>query len=102
MIAVTVSCDMPTGARLLEGDDVTLESEAVPQSADVVFVVSHGDCNSEIKDRLSDMVTLTDKVQFILNLKEPFSVCLFVLKNPTIRGLLLLYIAMRDLIRGKG
>jgi len=49
-------CEMPSGDRLYVDQPQTLKNEENPNSADVLLVVSHGDCNTEVIPKLADLV----------------------------------------------
>ena len=48
--ALTVTCKKDSGEY--QGE-MTLQGSAVPQSADVVFVIQHADCNRDVVSQLS-------------------------------------------------
>ena len=52
-----MSCQLSDGRILHEGQNVTLEGEAVPAAADVILVVSHRECNQDVIRRLTDLMT---------------------------------------------
>eukprot|EP00914_Ancora_sagittata_P028296 GHVO01055748.1.p1 GENE.GHVO01055748.1~~GHVO01055748.1.p1 ORF type:complete len:433 (+),score=60.24 GHVO01055748.1:133-1299(+) len=52
-----VRCEIETlGAEFTEGQNFTLQGETVPQSADVVFILEHAECNQEVLNKLKDVV----------------------------------------------
>lgn len=55
-----MSCEL-NGQILREGENLTLRGDAVPSSADVVFVVSHKDCNEDIVSRVADISTQIER-----------------------------------------
>lgn len=56
---------MPNGQRLFEGEPQTLEGSDVPQSADVLIVVSMASCNTEVIPKLQDLVNRLDAALII-------------------------------------
>ncbi len=61
MLFIPVSCELPSKRHFLEGESITLNKNMVPKSADVVLVVAHQTCNTDVVDKISDIVSLTDK-----------------------------------------
>merc|ERR1719233_278366 len=49
-------CEMPAGERLYVEEPQKLEGADVPQSADVLLVVSHRECNTEVIPKLAALV----------------------------------------------
>jgi len=50
-----VTCQLPDGnGKIIEGENMTLTE--VPDSADVVFVIQHGDCNREVMNKMNDII----------------------------------------------
>lgn len=45
------SCQLNNGTLIAEGSFVTLKNEAIPQAADIVFIVEAKQCNSELIKR---------------------------------------------------
>jgi hypothetical protein len=58
-----VSCQAPSKRMFYEGESITIKKEdgQIPTSADVVLVVAHQKCNTDVIDKLNDVVSLTDK-----------------------------------------
>lgn len=59
--ASCVSCELPNGSKQPMGEDQVLEGEEIPESADVVIVMSHGTCNEELKPDLPNLIKNIDK-----------------------------------------
>jgi hypothetical protein len=52
-----VRCNVESlGAEFTEGQNFTLQGDTVPQSADVVFLLQHAQCNQEVVSKLKDVV----------------------------------------------
>ena len=52
------------GQKISEGSAITMSADSeysIPQSADVVFVISHGECNREVTERITNMVNLLER-----------------------------------------
>ncbi|ELU04621.1 hypothetical protein CAPTEDRAFT_222921 [Capitella teleta] len=57
-----VRCEIESmGAEFTEGQNYTLEGDAVPQSADVVFILQHAECNEVVLANLKDVVDDMEK-----------------------------------------
>ena len=64
MFFLAVKCSLIDGRKFSHGDNVTIAAASdyqVPQSADVVFVMSHGECNREVTERIGNMVNLLER-----------------------------------------
>ena len=69
---LAVTCELESGQIFT---NITLEDNMVPQSADVVLVVSHRPCNSDILSKLDNIVSQVDSSLKELGIKKPrFSV----------------------------
>ena len=69
---LTVTCQLESGEKFT---NTTLEDDDVPQSADVVFVVSHRPCNADLVNKLDNIVSQIDSSLKELGIKRPrFSV----------------------------
>lgn len=56
---VAVTCDLPNGGQMMEGENMTI-TEA-PNSADVVFVIQHGDCNQGVMNKMDDILNYFER-----------------------------------------
>lgn len=55
-------CQKPNGEVFIQGQNVTLREDAVPEAADVVFVIHQAACNREVVDQLKDLVDDMEKI----------------------------------------
>jgi len=55
-----VPCTHPTGGEFYEGEEVQIEGDDIPQSADIVLVVSQKTCNTDLVPKLQDLVNRLD------------------------------------------
>ena len=53
---------MENGQIFSEGQNVTIKDEEVPNTADIVFVIHHSECNQMMLDNLKSMVDDMEKV----------------------------------------
>ena len=49
------------GVEFIEGEDVSIDAEDVPQTADTVFVIQHSECNEQLLDKVMDIAVALDK-----------------------------------------
>lgn len=56
MDCFSVTCKLGDSQKFTENDDRRLEGTDVPQSADVVFVVSHKPCNKDVIPKLKKLL----------------------------------------------
>ena len=56
-----MKCETVHGQTFGPGDNMTLSDDTVPQSADIVIVVSKRACNGDVINKLTKVVAQTDK-----------------------------------------
>ena len=68
----SVTCELESGEKFT---NISLEDKDVPQSADVVLVVAHSPCNSDLINKLDNVINQIDSSLKELSIKKPrFSV----------------------------
>ena len=65
---LAVTCELESGEKFT---NITLEDNRVPQSADVVLVVSHRQCNADLLSKLDNIVAQVDSSLKELGIKKP-------------------------------
>merc|ERR1711976_4990 len=63
-----IKCSLDDGTSF---SNTTLEGSEVPQKADIVFVVSHRSCNTDLKSKLNKLVTQIDMNLKSIGIKKP-------------------------------
>ena len=48
----SVRCQVPGGRQLHQSEHVILRGEGIPQTSDVIFVISHGACNRDVINQI--------------------------------------------------
>jgi len=51
-----VKCELEDGRIISEGQNATVEDSSIPQTADVVFIISQNECNQDVVGRVGDIV----------------------------------------------